>query len=111
MILELEILDNKILNWREQIVYIAKDERMKLIETPAEVAEFNGALASCEEDTAKYTAKRNQILSARFSERKSARDLIWYLKRMRPRYVQIMLNARTNARKYNDNVLKFIHND
>ena len=111
MILELEILDNKILNCREQIVYIAKDERMKLIETPAEVAEFNGALESCEEDTATYTAKRNQILSARFSERKSTHNLMWYLKRLRPRYVQIMLNARKNAKQYNEIVLKYIQND
>lgn len=110
-ILELEVGGNKILNWREQIVYIAKDERMKLIETPAEVTEYNGALATCEGDSVAYTSKRNQILSARFSERKSARNLMWYMKRLRPRYVQIMLNARKNAKKYNENVLKYIQND
>lgn len=107
-ILELEIEGNRILNWRERIVYIAKQGRMKLLETPSEVAEYNSALASCEEDSATYTAKRNQILSARFSVRKSARNLMWYLKRLRPRYVQIMLNARRNARKYNENVVSFI---
>ena len=107
-ILELEVEGNQIQSWREKIVYIAKDGRMKLIETSAEVAEYNGALATCEGDSATYTAKRNQILSARFSERKSARNLMWYLKRLRPRYVQIMLNARKNAKKYNENVLKYI---
>lgn len=110
-ILELEVGGNKILNWREQIVYIAKDERMKLIETPAELTEYNGALATCEGDSVAYTSKRNQFLSARFSERKSARNLMWYMKRLRPRYVQIMLNARKNAKKYNENVLKYIQND
>ncbi len=110
-ILELEIDGNNVLNWREQIVYIAKEGKMQLIETPSDVSEYNNALAACEEDTTAYTAKRSQILTARLSMRKSARNLMWYLKRLRPRYVQIMLNAKRNAKQFNENVLKFIHND
>lgn len=110
-ILELEIEGNKILSWSKQIVYIAKEGRMKLIETPAEVAEYNSTLSTCEEDTVSYVTKRNQILSARFSERKLARNLMWYLKRLRPKYVKIVLNAHKNANKYNENVLKYIQND
>ena len=110
-ILELEIDGNNVLNWREQIVYIAKEGKMQLIETPSDVSEYNNALAACEEDTTAYTAKRSQILTARLSMRKSTRNLMWYLKRLRPRYVQIMLNAKRNAKQFNENVLKFIHND
>ena len=108
-ILELEMEDNKIVSWREQVIYIAKEGQLKLVERPTVLADYNKALITCEENSEHYTANRNQILSARLSERKSARNLMWYLKRLRPRYVQILLNARKNATKYKKNILPYIN--
>lgn len=110
-ILEIEISDNKILNWREQVVYIAKEEKMRLIDASEEIEEYNQQLRTSENNIVSYVARRNQILSSRIHERKSARTLMWYLKRMRPRYVQILINAHKNAKMYSRNVLKFIQND
>lgn len=107
-ILELDISDNKIQNWREQMLYIAKEGKMKIIDSSGILDDYNNALRTSEDDCTSYSAIRNQILTNRMSERKSFRDLTWYIKRLRLRYAQILLNAHKNAKQYSDNVLKYI---
>ena len=107
-ILELEIYENRIENWREQIIYFEKEGKVSIIDTPAEIAEYNNRLATCEDDSVSYTDYRNRILSSRLSDRKASRNLSWYLKRLRWRYLQIIINSRKNAREFNNNVLKYI---
>lgn len=107
-ILELDVEGGKLAGWRERVFYIAKEGKLKLVDEPASITEYNERLANCEEDSEAYTARRKRILAARMSERKSARNLMWYLKRLKPRYVKIILNARNNAKEFNNNVLRYI---
>lgn len=107
-ILELEVSENKVVGIRMQGIYFNKDGNMKLLEQVPGLNEYNTALSECENNAGQYTANRQRIISERIEKRKSARNLMWYLKRLRPRYVQIILNAKRNAKEYNNNVIKYI---
>lgn len=110
-ILELEINDNNVIEWREQIIYISKKGNIKLIDQLPDIEKYNNCLISCEKNEKDYTNKRNAILKSRITERKATRNLMWYLKRLRPRYIQILLNARRNNQEFKNNVLKYISNE
>ena len=107
-ILELTIEKNRVINWSETVVHIEKGNKMKLVETYAPLNDYNNAITSCELDVQSYKAKRKAILDARITERKKSRNLIWYLKRLKPMYFQILMNAKKNTKEYNNNVLKYI---
>lgn len=107
-ILELTIEKNKVVNWREKIIYIGKGNKMELVEAYEPLNDYNNAISNCEIDIQTYKAKRKAILNARIAERKKSRNLIWYLKRLRPMYVQILINAKWNAKEYKKNVLNYI---
>lgn len=108
VILELNICDNQIVDWKEQIIYISKDGYIELRGELFDVEECNNSLKNSENNIKEYIEKRNCILSARISERKSARNFTWYFKRLRPRYFQILLNNRKNNKKFKQNVLRYI---
>lgn len=108
MILELTIENNQIIDWREQIIYIDKNSLLKLVDADDDVKEYNSQLKSCEENADGYIAMRQRILRDRIKERKSKRNFSWYLKRLRPRYVQLILDMRKNSRLYKENVCKYL---
>lgn len=108
MILELTIENNQIIDWREQIIYIDKNSVLKLVDADDDVKEYNSQLRSCEDNADGYIAMRQRILGDRIKERKSKRNLTWYLKRLRTRYVQLILDMRKNSRLYNENVCKYL---
>ncbi len=108
VILELEIEDSKVKCWKMQGIYISKGGKMSLLEQVQELDDYNAALAECENNAEQYSFKRQRTITERLNERKSARNLTWYLKRMRPKYVQIILNARKNTKEYQKNVLKYL---
>lgn len=108
MILELTIDDNKLVDWKENAIHIGEDGKISLIEADTSFCEYNDAVASCEKHTEEYKARRNVILESRISERKAKRNVKWYLKRLRPRYVQLILDMRRNHKLYNENVRKYL---
>lgn len=108
MILELTIENSRIMSWKEQVIHIEKDANIRLVNKDDAIKEYNEILQECEKNTDKYTSKRQSILNKRIAERKAKRNYIWYLKRLRPRYVKILLNARRNSKFFNENILKFI---
>lgn len=107
-IFELDIQGNMVKSWRMQIAYISKEGKMRLIETPDVMADYNQSILSSDKMRDAYTAKRDQILLSRINERKASRNLMWYLKRLSPRYLRILLNARKNAKAYSSNVLNYL---
>lgn len=104
MILELTIENNKVTDWREQVVYIPKEGRLKLINQYDDLTPFNDKLLHCEETCQVYECNRNRSISQRIEERKSKRDVKWFLKRLRPRYIQLALEKRKNNKLYNESV-------
>lgn len=107
-ILDLEIIGGKISSWKVQGIYISKNGKMKLLNQVNDMEKYSVILENCEENPEQFTSMRQQIISIRINQRKAARNLSWYIKRLRPKYVQIILNARNNAKKYQQNVLNYI---
>lgn len=103
MVLELTVEKSVITGWKEQIIHIGA-EGIELSETPLEIQDYNLSLEGCENDTEEYNKRRISILNKRADDRKSSRDLKWYLRRLRPRYVRLILDMRKNNRLYIDNV-------
>lgn len=108
MILELEVNGKRVVSWKEQMIYISKEGKMTLLDSPAQLQAYNGSVAHYEQDVVTYNSKRDKTIRERLRERSSKRNLSWYLKRLRPRYVKIILNARKNNKLYYNNVLKYI---
>ena len=108
MILELTVEGNQLVDWREQAIHIGEDGKISLIDADSSFKEYNEAVISCENNAEEYTARRNAILKSRISERKAKRDMLWYLKRLRPRYVRLVLDMRRNQKLYNENVKQFL---
>lgn len=108
MILELTVKNNKIESWREQLLLISGEGGIGLMNNNDTIIEYNACLVDCENQVSKYTEKRNQIISKRISERKTKRNIIWYLKRLRLRYVQILVNAKLNSKNFNSCVKQYI---
>lgn len=110
-ILELTVEGNKVNEWREQVVFISKGDKMELLDSYDVLAEYNDTLTNCENNITNYCSKRNTFLSARIAERKDARTLTWYIKRLKPMYLKLLLNSKNNSKKYKINVLNNIKDD
>lgn len=108
IILELTVEENKIVGWKEQMIHIGQDGRICLIEDDGRLATYNVGLARCEERAVEYMKSRKAVLDARLAERRSMRNLSWVLKRLRPRYVRLILDMRKNARLFNANVQQYV---
>lgn len=109
MVLELTIDDSKVVSWKEQIIHIGqKGDGLHLIDTPLSFHEYNRRLVDCEERVEEYNAQRKAVLDERIAERKAMRNLGWFLKRLRPRYIRLVIDMKKNERLYKENVRKYI---
>lgn len=108
MILELTIDGNRVVDWKEQLIYIPKEGGIKLIDEKEGINTYNETLAHCEENSNEFEAMRLQIINGRLAERKAQRNIQWVLKRLRPRYVQLMFDMRKNNKLYNESVKRYI---
>ena len=109
MVLELTTDKGKVVSWKEQVIHIGKKgDGLHLIDTPQSIPEYNKELVNCEKQIDVYNAKRKEILDERIAERKAMRNIWWFLKRLRPRYIRLVMDMKKNVRWYNDNVKKYI---
>lgn len=108
MILELTIESNKIVNWKETPIYIGKDGVISILGDADFFKAYNDGLMHCEDNPQKYVAKRQEAINARIVEHKALRNFAWVLKRLRPRFVRLMIDMRRNAKLYNQNVKQYI---
>lgn len=108
MILELTIENNKVIEWKEQLIYIGKDGSINLIsDDNRTIDSYYIAIKDCENNP-DYEAERRKIINERIKARKSKRDIKWVLQRLRPRYVRLMIDMKRNAKLYVENVKKYI---
>lgn len=108
MIQELTIENNKVVESKEQIIYIPKDGCITLVDEGELLNTYNEKLKHSEENSREYEAERLQIINGRLAERKAQRNIRWFLKRLRPRYMRLMFDMRKNKKLYNENVKKYI---
>lgn len=55
-----------------------------------------------------YTAFRNTIINNYLNYRKSQRNIEWYFKRLRLRYIRIYINSKIRKKKYFNCVTKLL---
>lgn len=109
LILELTIKNNSIVDWKEQAIYIGNEGDIKLLEDDKVLLnEYNTKLVNCEKSPDLYSSFRKDIIEKRISQRKSKRDLSWFIKRLRFRYIKLALDMMRNAKLYNENVKKYL---
>lgn len=108
VIIELTVEDNKIVDWKEQIIYIERNGRICLIEDDGRLAKYNNGLIHCEENVTEYMQSRKSVLDARVAERKAMRNFSWVMKRLRPRFIRLLLDMKRNAKLYNINVVQYV---
>ena len=101
MILDLTIQQNKIVDWKEQLIYIQEDGVIRLIEDEKTLLEYNCHLEKCEKNVDEYLLLRERIIGNRIAERKKGRDSRWYLTRLKPRYARLLWNIHQNVKLYN----------
>ena len=81
---------------------------MELIEDEEVLKEYNDAVVNSEKDAKAYSSKRIRIIEERNATRKSKRNLMWYIKRLRLQYLQLIIDGRRNSKLYNDNIKKYL---
>ena len=57
-----------------------------------------------------YKIMRGNAIHEYYDKRKSARNLSWFIKRFRWRYLKVMLNGRKNNKKYYSKVVEPLYN-
>lgn len=102
IVLELNVVNNSVTDWKERVIKIPSEGSMYLEEDNGFLKKYNEKLIHSEEQRYEYETKRNQIINGRLSERKSKRNINWFLKRLRPRYVKLIVDMRKNRQLYYD---------
>lgn len=98
-ILEIEIVENQIVSYNTIPIYIGKDKlhvgRGVQEDKLREYADAINRMSRLE-----YEQMRNKIIADRIAERASKRDIKWVIKRLRLRYVELLITNFINRRKY-----------
>lgn len=106
-VLVIEIEKNQIKSHKIVPVYIGKD-RMRLYSGKGEEDIARYGVVMMEKQGKEYVDMRNKMISEYIAGRKQKRNLMWYLKRMRPRYYMILKNAKKNRLNYIQCVTDYI---
>ena len=108
MILEITIENNKILSWQEQIIYIENDGNISLVNNVDILKKYSKTLSEFDCNPESYINNRKLQLAKRIKERKALRDWKWFLKRIKPRYVKLIIDMKLNVKKYEKNLLRYL---
>lgn len=106
-IVELEIIDGKLISHDVVSLYMADDEmKVGSLDIKATLQKYSEFLHT---DKKHYLAERNKLLAAYVDGRKSMRDFQWYIQRLNYRSVIIILRAKYNAWQHKRNVLNHLN--
>lgn len=108
MILELTIENNKIVSWTPQFIHIGADGNVTLLDSNPKFDEYCNTLITCENNLDAYNSHRKELISMRIACQKSKRNLMWYLKRLKPQYIKLFFDMKMNAKMYKQNVQDLI---
>lgn len=106
-ILEVEIDNNRVVSHKIIPIYIGKDKMIvgKGV-TDVDIQKYTEVFHSMNE--VQYCNYRNRLINEYLSGRTSQRNIMWYVKRLRPRYFKIFMNAKIRSIKYNKSVKNYI---
>lgn len=98
-ILEVEITNNEIVSYKTIPIYIGLDKLYVNVGTKeGDLQKYTNDIQQKSKDD--YELMRNKIIADRLQTRKNTRNLEWFIKRIRPRYVKLFLTNILNHRKY-----------
>lgn len=106
-ILELTIEDNSVISTDIIPIYMA--EKKMIVgkgATREQIEEYTKVIQSM--SVHEYITMRHSLLNNYIEDRKKKRDFKWYVKRLRLRYIKMILAAKSNSDKYRLNVKKFL---
>ena len=102
-LLSVEIENNKIVSYDVMPIYIGRDcITLGKGTLKEDLVRYSEKLKDIH--TAEYAQMRSSLIREYFGKRKSKRDLMWFLKRFRPRYVRLTLDMMINKLKYKNNI-------
>ena len=106
-ILEINIDHNKIISYNIIPIYIGKDKMIVGKGVDAEsIFQYTNVIKELNEKD--YTIYRNSLIQSYLQNRVSQRDVMWYIKRLRPRYLKMILNSKIRKIKYNNKIKKYL---
>lgn len=108
IILELEINNNKVDDWKETPFYIGKTGKLTILEQYPAINDYNNFREMYENNPEEYETTRMSTINSYIAKRKSQRDLNWYFDRMRPMYARLLFDNYNNLRLYKNNVSRYL---
>lgn len=96
MILGIEVLGDRLVSHSTRFLYQGAD-RMAL-DPPGAAQSFDRYCEALAAESGAYERMRAELVRSYLGERRARRDLQWYLKRLRLRYVELLLRAKFNQR-------------
>lgn len=100
-ILLIDIQDNQIMSWSIVPIYIGQDSiEINKGASIEHIHEYSNPLQTMKSD--EYNAMRRNLITDYIESRKRVRNIFWYMKRMKPRYFRMIINAKNNSKKYKE---------
>jgi poly-gamma-glutamate synthesis protein (capsule biosynthesis protein) len=96
MILGIEVQADQLVSHSIRFLYQGADKMV--LDPPGAAEAFDRYSAALAADSAEYERMRRGLIHSYLGERKARRDLQWYWRRMRLRYVELILRAKLNQR-------------
>lgn len=98
-ILELTVENNVIVSYKTTPFFIGKG-KINLDDNPPVKIEKLSFIEEYTDSPARYMIKRKALIDSYMVQRKSKRNLGWYFKRLKIRYLKLFITNRNNKKKY-----------
>ena len=108
MILELEIDSNKVVEFKTTPIYIGNDGIISININDNSIKTYSSYIDQAISSPKEYSEERMNQRMVYLAERKEMRNLLWVIKRLRPRYFKLYFDNKRNIRAYKKNVKDFL---
>lgn len=108
MILELNVENNVVESIKQTAIYINPNGMIDILADSSFLKQYDDGLRTALERESEYMADRNKVINERIKSRKKLRNVAWYLKRLRLRYLKLVLQNRSNYKLLTKNFKRFV---
>lgn len=108
IIWELDVEQNQIIQWCVKGINIGEDGTIGIINMEEAINDYSRSVETALLNQYEYQKARSVQRNSYLIQRKGMRNASWLLKRLRPRYVKLIIENWKNKKKYLQNVKRFI---
>jgi poly-gamma-glutamate synthesis protein (capsule biosynthesis protein) len=108
MILVLELENNELIGHQCFLTHIGEDGEIRILEDTQTLKEYSNRIKQADTNLVEYKEARRAQRGVYLARRKSMRNLAWVMKRLRPRYVRLMIDNKLNEKKYQNSVINYL---